>query len=462
MKKHSWSLTLFLSIGLLAAGCGVNTSVHTTVHANGSGQIQWRIADTANNIRQDAKLTIPQTTALLTKYAPPGAVVSPPTLDKNGTDVWTITDTFHNIAQLNTIVQATTGRSNFHPISLTTKGPLWAQTFTLTDANNTQGHLFHWVSRGLAATNNPEANGGWNTDANNTVTLTLPWHVPPHQPSRKQAINNQENNNFGNSNILPIGIQWEEPTITAHWHIPLSSHTHIPTTITGTWVMSFTKTQWAVMQKNGVAQKITHWWHQLDSHGTFHHTAQGIAWKAVLTLPVNKLTPWGKFVSTVTPRALRSPHSTHFSSQTFWYQHWITTTAFIPPSNWIIPETWSSVGVTTPTNINEHLLWTAQMTTPLGGTIVHNNSTFEGIGTSNPILWQRLTTWSSVRWMHVWAVLLGIFIVLSLLFLAWRHQKARTRAYQPCPQCHHKNLRTHQFCDNCGIPLGTAAFPDPH
>jgi len=436
MKHRSLSLWLasIVSLTLLTAGCGATTAINTTIHPNGSGQVQWTIADTPGDMSQNAGLTIPQATKLLTKYAPTSATVSSPVLNSQGEEVWTITDSFTTVHQLNTILQSAVGHSNFSPVTWTMQGVPWAQSFLLHDPDIGNGHSFHWVSRGLTASNNSEASG-WKASNGTQDLFTLPWRVPAKAPTVAQATANN------NGNPPTLGIRWVKPTITTQWHPQISVHPSA-TELTGTWTMSFSTAQWQQLVQEHEASAMTHWWHQVDPHAPIRHSAHAVTWTAAIHLKPLQKNPWGTLNTTTLPQ----------KPSTYWHTYWTTTYQFVPSSAWVLPTAWHSLGFATANGLNSQFQWHTQWPSALGQKLIHHTSILANV-TYGSALWTGTITWQQLRWNHVVAVFIGILILIGILFAIRRALQQRAQQFQPCPSCHHLNLKTHQFCESCGAPM---------
>ena len=421
MRGRQWVLGV-AGLGLAAAlaGCGATVSVHTAINPNGSGTITWTAADSANDIQSNGNMTVPQATALLQQNAPPGASVSGPTV-QNGNEVWTITDNFASIAQLNTILQAATGASNFQAVTMSHTGVPWATTYNISDPDNGSGNQWNWVTNALQKAGNSNSSD-W-TSGSSTDTLTIPWITSPGIPTYHELSNrNGQSPNFG--------IQWYRPQYTMRWQGIVGAHPHL----SGTWAMSFSAIEWQLMPTSEQAA-IKTWWKDTDPKAHFALKKGQPTWTAHVTLKPGKNGPWG---------TLKTHH--HVIKSTFWRTTNVSTFAFVPNRQWLMPAAWVSNGLRTSDGWNGTLEWRTDWAMPLSGKLLQWPAQINRSWNASP-------TWTVLRWAHVAEVGGGILVVLILALVGLVQGRRRVRRLIRCAQCGRRNAPTTKFCTGCGQAL---------
>ncbi len=405
-----------LALAAALAGCGATVSVHTAITPNGSGTITWTAADSANDIQSNGNLTVPQATTLLQQNAPPGATVSGPTV-QNGNEVWTITDNFSSIAQLNTILQAATGASNFQPVTMSHAGVPWATTYNISDPDNGSGNQWNWVTNALNKSGNSQASD-WESGSSND-TLTVPWITSPGIPTYNELSNR-------NGQAPNFGIQWYRPQYTMHWRGIVGQHPQL----SGTWAMSFSALAWQLMP-SAEQPAIQTWWKQTDSKVRFALKKGQPTWTANVTLKPGKNGPWGTLST-----------QNHIITSTFWRTTHVSTFSFAPNRQWLMPAAWVRNGLRTQDGWNGTLAWRTAWTMPLSGQLLHWPAQLQGSWNASP-------TWTVLRWTHVAEVGGGIIVVLILALVAVFQVRRLIR----CVQCGRRNSPSTKFCTGCGHAL---------
>ncbi|MDA8194681.1 MAG: hypothetical protein M0Z53_11900 [Thermaerobacter sp.] len=408
-----------LALGL--AGCGATTAVQTTIAPNGSGTIVWTGSDTASDIQSNGGLSLAQVTALLQHHAPPGATVSGPVVH-NGQEVWTITDHFRSIRQLNQILQAATGARHFQPVTMQDSGVPWAYTYTIHDPDNGSGYQWHWVTQALQNAGNSQA-GDWQSSAS-TDTLIVPWTVPSGQPSYA-AVTNQ----LGQA--PDFGVTWVPPVYRLTLQPDLGPHPRF----TGTWTMRFSAAQ---------RRAIRAWWHVTDpqAHEYLSHGAP--TWSAALTLTPGLHAPWGTlrlFTAAV--------------SSTFWWQRHTAIWTFLPAHGWLLPSAWSSVGLHTAHGWNGAVTLAASpWSLPLLGRLNQHTSALRAY------VWTGSATWHTLRWVHVAEVGGASLAAVALALWGVLRGRQRQRTRIPCA-CGQTNPPHTRFCTRCGQSLTSSPPLEP-
>ncbi|PSR25706.1 MAG: hypothetical protein C7B46_20545, partial [Sulfobacillus benefaciens] len=397
--------------------------VHTTIGPHGSGTIVWTASDSVHDITSNGGLSVAQVTTLLQKNAPPGATVSGP-ISQNGQEVWTITDHFASIHQLNTILQAATGPNNFQPVTmhLTQTAP-WARTYPITDPDNSSGNQWNWVTKALQNAGNSSASN-WQSGSS-TDTLTLPWITSPGIPS-ETTLTQRDGQPPG------FGITWFAPQYTLQWSGVMGAHP----VLHGTWAMRFSAQDWQLMP-HATQTAIQSWWHHRNPQAHFAIHKGAPTWTAPVTITPGKNGPWGM----LTVRSAALPSKT-----TFWRQDTRTAWTFVPNATWLLPPAWAAAGLSTPEGWNGALQWHTHWVMPFGSQLLTGSSTLEGS-------WQAVDTWSSVRWGHVALAGLGVLIGVILLILGALARRRHLQTITHCPACHARIPASTKFCTQCGTSL---------
>jgi len=292
-------------------------------------------------------------------------------VSQNGQDVWTIADHVASIAQLNTIVQAATGPGHVSPVTLSTTGVPWATTYVITDPDNGPGYQWQWVTQALEKAGNGAANNWMNGPR--TDTLTVPWPLPPGQPSYAEATHTL-------GQAPGFGVDWVPPSCTVTVQPVLGAHPMIR----GTWTMRFSAHDWRALSPAQRAA-IRAWWQRTDAQAVFRVQHGSPSWNAALALKPGANGPWGVVIA-----------STATLASTFWFHRAVTRVEFNPAARWVLPPNWVNAGLSAPRGWNGSVaLRVSSVSLPFGGQLLHQTTEWGGAD------WATGITQESWRWAHV-------------------------------------------------------------